>query len=60
MAQVAPHPNRANVWGFKNTSSQPWTITPSSGAAVEVAPGKSVSILPGLRISFGSSEGVVV
>ncbi len=60
IAEVAPHPTRANVWGFKNISVHPWTVTPPSGASIKVEPGRSVSIVPGLRIDFGASEGTVI
>ena len=57
---MVPHPKRANVWGLKNKSAQSWTIVPGSGATLEVGPGRSVSIVPGLRIRFGASEGLVI
>ena len=61
LAEMVPHPKRIDVWGLKNTSGQTWTsVAPSSGSQVEVASGKSVSLLPGLRIRFGSSEGTVL
>ena len=60
MGAVAPHPTRNNVWGLKNTSTQPWTVATPAGAAMEVVPGKSVSIVPGLRIGFGTADAMVV
>ena len=60
LAEVAQHPNRADVWGLKNLSPQVWTSLPSAGDAVKVPQGRSVSLVPGLRIQFGQSESVVL
>jgi DNA-binding helix-hairpin-helix protein with protein kinase domain len=59
-AEMIPHPKRPNVWGLKNTSSHTWSTVPPSGAPMEVASGRSVSLVPGLRIRFGASEGTVL
>jgi serine/threonine protein kinase len=60
-AEMVPHPTRPDVWGLKNVSGQTWTSIPPSGApTVEVASGRSVSLVPGLRIRFGTSEGTVL
>ena len=60
MAEMVPHPSRADVWGLKNVSGQAWTTVPPAGASVEVPSGRSVSLVPGLRIRFGASEGTVL
>ncbi|MCE0522203.1 MAG: hypothetical protein LV480_04760 [Methylacidiphilales bacterium] len=61
MAEMVPHPKRPDVWGLKNVSGQTWKTVPPSGAPiVEVASGRSVSLVPGLRIRFGASEGTVM
>ena len=61
MAEMVPHPKRPDIWGLKNVSGQTWTSIPPSGAPiVEVASGRSVSLVPGLRIRFGPCEGVVM
>jgi hypothetical protein len=36
------------------------SVAPSSGSQIEVASGKSVSLIPGLRIRFAQSEGTVI
>jgi DNA-binding helix-hairpin-helix protein with protein kinase domain len=60
LAEMVPHPKRPDVWGLKNTSGQSWTSVPPSGSPlVEVATGRSVSLVPGLRIRFGTSEGTI-
>lgn len=60
MAEMVPHPTRPDVWGLRNVSAQTWTSIPPSGASIEVPPGRSVSLVPGLRIRFGNVEGVVM
>lgn len=61
LAEMVPHPRRPDAWGLKNVSGQAWKTTPPSGAPlVEVPSGRSVSLVPGLRISFGTSEGTVL
>ena len=58
LGQMVPHPKKSDVWGLKNISGQTWmSVAPSSGSQIEVASGKSVSLIPGLRIRFGQSEG---
>jgi DNA-binding helix-hairpin-helix protein with protein kinase domain len=60
-AEMVPHPKRNDIWGLKNVSGQNWSTTPPSGAPiVEVPSGRSVSLVPGLRIRFGPSEGTVI
>jgi serine/threonine protein kinase len=60
VAEMVPHPTRPDVWGLKNVSGQAWTTVPPAGASVEVPSGRSVSLVPGLRIRFGGSEGTVL
>ena len=60
MAEMVPHPKRPDVWGLKNISSQTWSTIPLSGPPLEVAPDRSVSLVPGLRIRFGNVEGTVL
>ena len=61
MAEMVPHPSRPDIWGLKNTSGQTWVSVPPSGTpTVEVPSGRSVSLIPGLRIRFGAVEGMIV
>jgi len=60
MAEMASHPKRTDVWGLKNISPQTWMSVPPSGGSVEVPSGRSVSLVPGLRIRFGNVEGTVL
>ena len=60
-AEMVPHPKRADVWGLKNISGHAWTTIPSSGGSVvEIPNGRSVSLVPGLRVRFGASEGTIL
>ncbi len=60
-AEMVPHPSRPEIWGLKNVSGQTWTtIAPSGGSTIEIPSGKSVSLLPGLRIGFQTAEGTVM
>jgi len=60
MAEMVPHPTRADVWGLKNVSGHTWTLVPPSGVSIEVGPGRSVSLVSGLRIRFGTADGTVM
>lgn len=60
MAEMVPHPKRADVWGLRNVSPHVWTSIPPAGESVEVPTGRSVSLISGLRIRFGNIEGLVL
>jgi hypothetical protein len=60
LAEMVPHPKRTDVWGLRNVSTQPWMSQPPSGNLVEVPPGRSVSLVPGLKIRFGTIEGTLM
>jgi serine/threonine protein kinase len=61
LAEMTPHPMRSDVWGLKNISGHTWTSVPPSGApVVDVPSSRSVSLIPGLRIRFGTSEGTIL
>ena len=60
LAEMVPHPKRTDVWGLKNVSGQTWKTVPPAGGTIEVPSGRSVSLVPGLRIRFGPSEGTVL
>ncbi len=60
MAEVSPHPSREGVWGLKNVSAQTWNSFSPTGASVAVTSGRSVSLIPGLRVRFGNVEGTVL
>jgi DNA-binding helix-hairpin-helix protein with protein kinase domain len=60
MAEMAPHPVRRNIWGLKNVSVGTWSSHSPGGAVAAVHSGRSVSLVPGLRIRFGNVEGTVL
>ncbi len=60
LAEIVPHPTRPDIWGLRNVSTQTWTSFPPTGASVEVPSGRSVSLVPELRILFGKVEGTVM
>jgi DNA-binding helix-hairpin-helix protein with protein kinase domain len=60
MAEMAPHPSRENVWGLKNVSAATWNSFAPDGASVAVPSGRSVILMPGLRVRFGNVEGAVL
>ena len=60
MAEMAPHPTRSDVWGLKNVSAATWNSFSPSGASVPVPSGRSVSLMPGLRVRFGNVDGTVL
>ncbi len=60
MAEMKPHPKRNEIWGLRNTSSHPWVSRPPAGSQVAVPPGRSVSLVSGLRIHFGTLEGEIL
>jgi DNA-binding helix-hairpin-helix protein with protein kinase domain len=60
MAEMAPHPTRRDVWGLKNVAAVTWNSFSSTGASVVVPSGRSVILMPGLRVRFGNVEGTVL
>jgi len=55
---VEPHPTLANVWGLKNLGRHAWHAQ-RDGTRTEIAPGRSVRIVPGTQIDFGSRVGAI-
>ena len=60
LAKMEPHPRRPDIWGLKNVSALPWNSVSPLGKTAPVATGRSVSLVSGLRISFGNVEGIVL
>jgi hypothetical protein len=59
IAEVARHPQKPDVWGLKNLSSEKWVVTRPDGTMSEVLPGRSVTIALGVKINFGPAEGEI-
>lgn len=60
LARVEGHPSRAGLIGLRNLSDVDWKAELPDGSAHRVPPGKTVRILPGLRIDFGTASGTVM
>lgn len=59
LAEVTRHPTRPDVWGLQNLSSTKWLSTNAANQVRDVEPGRSVTIAPGTRLSFGKVEGAI-
>ena len=59
VAKVNQHPQNKSLWGFQNLSKDKWTVMSAEGAMTEVLPGKNVSLIKGIRINFGKTEGEI-
>ncbi len=59
VAEVSRHPTDPSRWGLKNLGETSWQVTDATGAVLEVAPGRSVSLAAGRRIDFGPAQGEI-
>jgi serine/threonine protein kinase len=59
VAEVNLHPTNPNLWGLKNLTSEKWSITKLDGTVQDVYPGKSVPLISGTKILFGSKQGEI-
>ena len=57
VAEVAQHPSDPSVWGLRNVSAEPWAVSSETGERYEVAPGRSVTLVPGTEIVFTAGIG---
>jgi len=55
VGEVAQNPNDPSVWGLRNLSSENWHYASEQGESKDVPPGRSVSLVSGLRIRFNSA-----
>jgi hypothetical protein len=58
-AEVSSHPSESGVIGLKNLSQNVWRATLASGQQLRIDPGRSIRLEPGVRIDFGTAEGIV-
>jgi eukaryotic-like serine/threonine-protein kinase len=58
-AVLRQHPQRTDVWGLNNLTTLPWTAQYPDGTAIDVPPGRSLPLVAGTRVHFGSAEGVI-
>lgn len=59
VAEVTQHPNKPNVWGLKNISSEDWTVMTDENTVKKVEPGRSAPLLVGAKINFGTEQGEI-
>src|SRR6266550_2502914 len=59
VARVTTHPTDPSSYGFQNLSQLPWRVQLPDGKKTEIAPGKNVRLVAGLRIRFGRVDGEV-
>jgi len=57
IAKVSQHPKDPKKWGLQNLSDNDWNCTTSDGRSLVVPPKRTLPLLHGLRIQFGSVEG---
>lgn len=59
VAEVIPHPTKPNIWGLKNLTSEKWSSTKLDSTVQDIYPGKSVPLISGTKILFGSKQGEI-
>lgn len=57
--RVEVHPTRPELIGLRNCSQAVWKAGVPKGATHDVLPGKTVRLMPGIRIDFGGDSAVV-
>jgi DNA-binding helix-hairpin-helix protein with protein kinase domain len=58
-ALVQPHPTNANILGLRNLTKSSWSAGLPDGRKITVEPERSVGLVSGLAIDFGSRRGLV-
>ncbi len=59
VVEVNRHPTNPNLWSLKNLTSEKWSSTKSDGTVQDIYPGKSVPLISGTKILFGSRQGEI-
>jgi serine/threonine protein kinase len=59
IAEVVPNPRDPSLFGLKNLTGEPWTITKPDGLVVDVPPGRAAPIISGNRVNFGPVTGEI-
>ncbi|GAC1401144.1 MAG: hypothetical protein NVSMB49_14910 [Ktedonobacteraceae bacterium] len=59
VAEINRHPTNPNIWGLKNISSEKWVVNKADGTIQDIEIGKSVPLITGSTIHFGSVEGQI-
>ena len=60
LAEVTRHPTHSEMWGLKNLSPVEWAMTSPDGTMRSVPSGKSVPLLPGVKLQMGVSRGEIL
>jgi len=56
-AQISRHTQVPGAWGLTNVGPSTWSAAFPDGAIRPVEPGRTVGLIPGLRVNFGSAVG---
>jgi serine/threonine protein kinase len=59
VADISRHPTDPRVWGLRNLSAYPWKVDTVNGDVIDIYPKQSFSLVPGTRVDFGTSKGMV-
>jgi DNA-binding helix-hairpin-helix protein with protein kinase domain len=59
LAAVEPHPSDPTVLGLRNRGGTGWRATFADGRGAEIAPGRTLRLMPGVTVDFGRRAGVV-
>jgi DNA-binding helix-hairpin-helix protein with protein kinase domain len=54
IAEVSQHPTITNLFGLKNLSKGKWTYVPPGGTTTDLEPGRSLKIVNGTTVYFGT------
>jgi eukaryotic-like serine/threonine-protein kinase len=55
VAELVRHPRNPDLWGLRNAGSSAWLVLPPGREELEIVPGRSVTLVPGLKIAFGDN-----
>jgi hypothetical protein len=59
VAKVNPNPKEPSILGLQNCSYQPWISNLVSGEQKQIEPGRSIRLIAGTKINFGSVVGEI-
>lgn len=59
VAAVAEHPRVRGRYGLKNLTDEAWEAEFPTGEPAQVAPGRSIELIEGIRLDIGSSKAVI-
>jgi eukaryotic-like serine/threonine-protein kinase len=59
IAEVAANPTNPGLFGLRNLTTGPWTLTRPDGTIVDVPPGRAAAIVSGNKLNFGLVTGEI-